>query len=38
MNGRALQRRLEELEEVLNILSTGDEWAIVHERALQLYV
>ena len=36
MNGRMLQRRLEKLEAVLNILSTDDKWAIVHERALEL--
>jgi hypothetical protein len=36
MTLRALHRRLEKLEAVLNILSTDDKWAIVHERALQL--
>jgi hypothetical protein len=33
---RALHRRLEKLEAVLNVLSTDDKWAIVQERALQL--
>ena len=36
MNGRALHRRLEKLEAVLNVLSADDKWAIVYERALQL--
>jgi hypothetical protein len=33
---RALHRRLEKLEAMLNVLSTDDKWAIVQERALQL--
>jgi len=36
MNARTLQRRLVKLEAVLNILSTDDKWAIVHDRALEL--
>jgi hypothetical protein len=35
-NGRALQRRLEKLESVLNVLSTEDKWTMIHDRALQL--
>jgi hypothetical protein len=35
-NGRAFQRRLEKLESLLNVLSTDDRWAMIHERTLQL--
>jgi hypothetical protein len=35
-NGRALQRRLEKLESVLNVLSKEDKWTVIHDRALQL--
>jgi hypothetical protein len=33
---RASQRRLEKLESLLNVLSTDDRWAMIHERTLQL--
>ena len=36
MTVRALNRRLEKLEAVLNVLSTDDKWAILNDRALQL--
>ena len=36
MNARTLQRRLEKLEAVLNIVSTDDKWGLIHERALEL--
>jgi hypothetical protein len=36
MNAGTLHRRLEKLEVVLNVLSTGDKWSIVHKRALEL--
>jgi hypothetical protein len=35
-NGSILQRRLEKLESVLNVLSTEDKWTMIHDRALQL--
>jgi hypothetical protein len=34
--GSILQRRLENLEAALNVLSTEDKWTIVHDRARQL--
>jgi hypothetical protein len=34
--GSILQRRLEKLESVLNVLSTEDKWTMIHDRALQL--
>jgi hypothetical protein len=34
--GRALQRRLEKLESMVNVLSTEDKWTMIHDRTLQL--